>query len=169
MKEIPLTQGYVALVDDEDYERVSALTWHANKQQDGTVYATHSFSMSDRPPSKIQMHRLILGVTDPKVKVDHRNHNGVDNQRHNIRACTHQQNLANRKGQNKNARASRYRGVTWHKPSAKWVVHIGPNRKHVGQFDSEIAAAKAFDAASIALYGEFANPNFSQETSKENE
>lgn len=88
MKRIPLTQGYEALVSDEDYERVSALKWYAAEMKPGYVYAKRDFGGG----RQVGMHRFILGT--PKGMVaDHINGNTLDNRRENLRSVTHAENV----------------------------------------------------------------------------
>ena len=90
MREIPLTQGKTALVDDEDYEGLSQFRWFAHKNGK-TFYAARSMN-----PGIVKMHRFILGVVDPKIEVDHEDCNGLNNQRSNLRRATHGENQHNR-------------------------------------------------------------------------
>ena len=150
----PEYQGLVALVDDEDYERVTGdddrgrpLRWNIYQSDRGTRYAQATDAIVDghRNPN---MHRLILNIlNDPSKETDHRNHDGLDNQRCNIRACTQSQN-------NQNARkckstSSIYRGIAWHKLAQKWEAYItyDGKRHYLGLFLFEVEAAQAYDAA----------------------
>lgn len=90
MKEIPLTQGYVALVDDGDYEELSQFNWYANVQSDGRVYARR---MNNRTKRQVSMHRQIAGV--PGLVIDHINGNGLDNRRDNLRGVSPAENAQN--------------------------------------------------------------------------
>ncbi len=163
MKEIQLTQGYVALVDDEDYERVSQFKWFADLDKNEVVYAKRQVRLHKRTNSKYRaqrLHRFILGVTDPKINVDHKDHNGLNCQKENLRRCTSQQNSWNsRKSARK--RTSKYKGVSKH-TFGKWVANIMDNKKlrYLGIFSQEIDAAKAYDAAAQQVFGEFALLNF---------
>ncbi len=161
MKEIKLSQtgknkilNLVALVDDSDYDWLSKFNWHALKSS-GTYYAARS-------PDKKKMHRLILGLTDPKIPCDHIDHNGLNNQRNNIRVCTQSQNLCN-KSARKNG-SSKYLGVCWDKQYNKWKVGIRENKrlKFIGLFHSETDAALAYNNAAKEVHGEFANLNLIQ-------
>ena len=153
MKTIPLTQGYVALVDDADYERVAVLKWRARIKNARTVYAVAG--------DGIRMHRFILGITDPKVQVDHDDRDGLNNQRYNLRPCTNGQNQAN-KPKMRLSDTSRYKGVYWDKQRgafrAKLVVR---GRKiYCGTFTDERDAALAYDEAARKHFGDFAVCNF---------
>jgi len=154
MKEISLTQGKVALVDDEDYEWLLQWTWYADKRKH-TYYAI-------RAPwneSSVGMHREIMGIVgDDKRWVDHRNNNGLDNRRQNLRICTPQQNRMNARGK---GGTSQYKGVFWSKHANKWGVQICINggKKNLGYFDLEEEAAKIYNEAAMELFGEFAYLN----------
>lgn len=148
MVEIPLSQGKVALIDDEDYELVSRHKW----SYDGNGYAITSVYPGKKT---LRMHRLILGAPNG-VMVDHINHNGLDNRKSNIRLCTSKQNSKNRRAW-KNSK-SRYKGVYWVADCKKWKceITIKGRRKYLGIFKTEEEAAKAFNDKAKELHGEFA-------------
>src|SRR5688572_22927599 len=125
MIEIPLFKSGVALIDDEDYELVSKHKWYLTKRY-GKYYAMKQDGM-------VKMHRLILGVSDPKIWVDHADGNGLNNQRSNIRVATASQNNANRSAWGE----SKYLGV--HKRGKKWVAQIRKDKKikQIGTFIKE--------------------------------
>lgn len=152
MKTIPLTQGKVAIVDDEDYSKISAYKWYVSGKN-GNAYAATRINGGN-----VQMHRFIL---NPKsgVFVDHINRNPFDNRKENLRACTHQQNMFNQ-APPKN-KTSKYKGVHWHKRDNRWVSSIRFNDKlfHLGNFKDEIDAALYYDVAAQLFYGEFAYLN----------
>lgn len=157
-KQISLTQGKFAIVDDEDYERLNQYRWYAHK--DGNTYYAICNIGKQSYPQKIRMHRLILGLKqDDKRQTDHRNHNGLDNRKCNIRICTSQQNNQNRKAL---SYTSKYKGVSWNKRDCKWKAHICLNYKEIylGYFDNEIKAAQAYDRKAKELFGEFVYTNF---------
>lgn len=154
MKKIPLTHGKFAIVDDEDYEWLNQYKWCAVKIRN-TYYA-----MRAEKGEHIAMHREILGLVKGDGKqTDHRNHNGLDNWRCNMRVCTHSQNQHNQRKQNG---TSKYKGVSWYKRDKKWRVCIQINERRIciGYFDNEIDAAKAYDTKAKELFGEFAYCNF---------
>ncbi len=159
MRKIKLTQGKYALVDDEDFERLSQYKWNAwrNKYKHNiTFYAIHTIFRKGKNPSAIRMHRMILGVTDPKIQVDHRNCNGLNNQKKNLRICTDQQNKQNRGKQRNNT--SGYKGVFFNKRFKKWTAIIGVDGKlkHLGYFKSPKQASIAYKKAQKIYHGEFA-------------
>lgn len=156
MKEIKLTQGQVALVDDEDYEYLNQWKWYAQKSR-GTFYACR-YTKNE----VLIMHRIILN-TPFNMEVDHRDHNGLNNQRHNIRNCTRSQNHMNKDPRG----SSKYLGVSWDKSRNKWRAFIqtrqisNGKRKTLfnGQYNTEEEAAIAYNEAAKRLHGEFANLN----------
>lgn len=157
MKKIKLTQGKYALVDDEDFKKVNQHRWCAN-YRNGYWYAVRSIKKSNGKQTLQYMHRFIMN-TPKKMETDHRNHNGFDNQRYNLRTCTRSDNQHNRQMQQG---LSKYKGVVWMKGKKKWRTLIGLHKKriHLGYFADEIAAAKAYDKKARELFGEFAYLNF---------
>jgi len=166
MREIKISKGYTAIVDDEDYERVSALgAWIASPRKH-TVYAFHSLNSKATGRKTVMLHRFILGVTDGSVKVDHRDGNGLNCVRSNLRACKDSQNGQNRRKHS--PAGSRYKGVYWCVKRLCWraiitIPNHRPQRK-LGVFTSEEDAARAYDAAARELYGNFAHTNFPLES-----
>lgn len=156
MREIPLTRGYVALVDDADYEWLSGYAWYAHFNAGRKVYARTGAVTGRRGP--VFMHNMILG--NPPGRTDHRNRNGLDNRRENLRTCTQRQNVAN----TVRARVkSPFRGVTIRGGGVHcWRAQIESNGKsiYLGHFATSIQAALAYDAAALNHYGEFAVLNF---------
>jgi hypothetical protein len=152
-KELKLTRGFVAIVDDDVFEYVSQWRWH----YDGP-YAQRR-EMVDGVYKKIYLHRLILGVTDPKTEVDHINGNPLDNRRANLRIATKSENGRNRGAQSNGK--SRFKGVHYEKARNKWRAEICVNKRkiYLGRFDSEIDAAKAYNDAAVSFHGEFARLN----------
>jgi hypothetical protein len=156
-KEIILTQGKVAIVDDDMFDYLNQWKWYAH--EDGnTFYARRNITISNSKQSKIQMHRLIAKPTKDMV-IDHIDGDGLNNQRINLRICTSMQNIINRK-LNANSKTG-YKGVSYIKISNKFRAYININRinKHLGYFIDPIDAARAYNAAALKYHGEFANLN----------
>ena len=158
MREIKLTQGQVALVDDEDYERVNQFKWSARKSGN-TFYVIRNIRVNGKRKTQL-MHVFIMGDNPLKLDIDHIFGDGLNNQKCNLRFCTASQNAMNAKIR-KNC-SSIYKGVCFHKALQKWMAYIQINGKltHLGLFKMEIDAARAYDIAVKIHYGEFAHPNF---------
>lgn len=156
MKEIPLTKGQIALVDDADYEWLNQWKWCYL----GERYAAR-WDNDANPRQLIYMHRLIM-QTPEGMRTDHINLNKLDNRRNNLRIVTNSQNGMNIPKQPKRCCSSRYKGVSWSKKCSKWQAYITKNRKvtYIGLFTDEIEAARAYDVKAFELFGEFALPNF---------
>lgn len=141
--------GRVALVDDGDYEAVMRHRWSL-QESNGNVYAITNVPRDGGGYRTVLMHKLLTGWS----RTDHRNHNGLDNQRHNLRPATAAQNNANRLSERG---TSRYKGVSLG-TSGRWVANMRVNtrRIYLGTFDSEVDAARAYDTAALAAWGEYA-------------
>ena len=150
---IPLTQGKFAIVDAEDYDWLSRYDWFAMKSKQ--TYYAHRHSNG----KILSMHREIMRA--PKGMIcDHKNHNGLNNRKSNLRICTIRQNARNR--QARTGCSSGYKGVYWSKRYKKWRARISfeCRRIHLGNFFDEIKAALAYDDKAAELFGEFACLNF---------
>ena len=166
MKEIVLTQGKVALVDDDDFEWLNKYNWHAAEgERDRTFYA-RKYIKENGKVKMLLLHRFIMGLSDSKAKVDHIDKNGLNNQRSNLRICTQQENSFNKRPcENK---TSKYLGVYLRQVTKRgrlytyWRAEIKKDNKSIrlGYFKTEESAALAYDAKARELFGEFANPNF---------
>ena len=168
MKEIPLTRGYVSLVDDEDFAALSAYKWHAKVHRNGKIYAIRNTPKPrGEQPATLKMHRVILGVVDG-VLVDHENGDGLDNRRENLRAATSSQNQANRRV---TSNQHGYKGVafigytqnkgkrwTRRKP---WKASIAVEERLIslGYYLSPEEAADAYDRGAVKYFGQFAATN----------
>ena len=151
MKEIKLTQGKVALVDDGDFEILNVYQWHIDKSRHG-YYARRSKKWGVRP-----MHRVIMGLIKGEGhEVDHINGNGLDNRRCNLRICLQSQNAQNRR--KIKLKSSQFKGVTKRKNYPKWRARIRLSGKleNLGDFDNELQAAAAYNFAAVQKFGEFA-------------
>ena len=107
----------------------------------------------------IHMHREILGLTDPKIQCDHRDGNGLNNTRSNLRACSQKENLYNHRKYSTNT--SGMAGISWHKYARKWNARITVDGKttSLGYFNSLEAAAEAYNLAAVKVHGDFARLN----------
>jgi len=169
MRTIELTQGQVALVNDEDYGGLNQFKWFAVwSPNTKSFYAERHSKTVNGKRHTISMAREVLGLQKgDKRQADHINHDTLDNRRCNLRICTHQQNGMNRRKRRPHAGkkcSSRYSGVCWDKRAKKWRAYIRHNGKRIylGYFTSEIEAAKAYDKKAKELFGEFANLNFKE-------
>ena len=175
-RRIPLTQGRFAIVDPQDYPRLSRYKWRLCRTKGKNVlYAERSIRLPGGGHSRILMHREILSLSKGKnhelstknyhryqsggYVIDHINGCGLDNRRANLRLATAAQNAWNSKKRNSR---SGYKGVWFAADKRLWrasIVFHG-RRMHLGYFKDKIAAAKAYDAAAIKYYKDFARPNF---------
>ncbi len=148
-RQINLTNGQHAIVDDEDYAHLLAYHWCL----DNTGYAV----AKDRDGRKVLMHRVIVQPL-PGFQIDHINGDKLDNRRSNLRVCTHQQNSINQG--KRPGTTSKYKGVT--QLGRRWRAQIWHNgkRHHLGCYATEADAAREYDEAAIRLFGSFANLNF---------
>jgi hypothetical protein len=166
MKEIHLTRGKVALVDDEDYERVVCHKWYARPSHDKkTWYAIHDVKIAKYRWVSMGMHRLILNAPNG-LDVDHRNHDGLDNQKNNLRLCSEAQNNYNTR--RSIANRSGFKGVHWHSQCNKWRARIVVKHKGIslGCFFCIKKAVKAYDEAAKHYFGEFAYLNLQEKEGK---
>lgn len=154
MKEIPLSKGHVSFVDDEDYERASKFKWHALVKK-RSVYGQRTAYINGTKIT-IKLHRWLLGLTDPTIEVDHEDHDGLNNQKYNLRVCTGSQNQGNRRKNRYSA--SKYKGLSWNARDQVWKVQIAGKQK--GDFKDEVTAAKFYDSAARKHFGKFALCNF---------
>jgi len=160
VREIPLTQGQVALVDNEDYERVSKFNWYALWTPNTKSFrATRRSNIDERESgrkSAIYMHRVIMNAP-PEMEVDHINHDTLNNQKSNLRLCTRTENNRNQRKLSGNF-SSQYKGVSWHQLAQKWRVQIQDNnkRRHLGLFTDETDAARVYNKAAREMFGEYA-------------
>jgi len=171
MKEITLSQGKVAIVDDEDYEWLNKWKWNVVKRPHTYYAVRHDYSLGKHNPIHIAMHRLILGITDKKLLADHIDRNGLNNQRNNLRVATKHQNSMNCSKKQKNG-LSKFLGVSVITQKLKsgtkkiWVasIRVKYKYKYLGWFpftnEGEIEAAKAYDEGAKKYFKEFANLNF---------
>lgn len=166
--QIPLTQGLFASINEEDYHLVKDFKWYAHFSNDGRrVYARsydpNCYIIKSRTKAPLRMHRIIMGVThDDPILVDHRNHNGLDNTRSNLRKCTKSENNRNCNGARRGS-SSRYLGVFRRvmKTCVRWRAGLSVSGKTywLGHYETEEQAAIAYNEAAIKHFGEFASLN----------
>lgn len=166
MKKISLSQGKVALIDNEDYKRVGQRRWYANCKG-AQWYAGGKIRQKDGRWIDQYMHRVIMNA-QPGQEIDHKNGDGLDNRRANLRFATRSENKRNRSKPKWKNVSSRFKGVSWLKQNRKWEAYIQENgrKRYLGLFTVEHEAALAYDRAAKEFFGEFARPNFLLEKEK---
>lgn len=152
MKIIPLTRGFEAMVDDEDFDWLSQRKWFAHPGRN-TIYAARTEWINGKR-STIFMHREILKPVGGKL-TDHVNRNGLDNRRSNLRECTYTQNAHNRKVMTNNTHGTK--GLYWDKHRNQWRVSIQDHgkRRLIGTYPTKEQAALARTSSEITMCGEF--------------
>ena len=157
MKTIPLgSSGLAALVDDEDFERVSARKWYAHETSDGRGFYAVAWERVDGNPRKhrrVKLHRFVLGGSE---EIDHINRNTLDNRRVNLRFATRSQNSANRAAN----RGRKFKGVHPQGKKFRALVMKDGISHNLGLFETAEEAARAYDYGARLLHGEFACVNF---------
>lgn len=152
MAVITLLRGEQALVDDEDLEKISGFVWRAG---------TKGYVQASKGRGSVYLHRIVMDAKKGE-KVDHRNHNKLDNRKSELRICNQRQNVGNSRVQQR-PKSSVFKGVCWYAKRSKWLASIkktvnGKKRNHyLGVFTDEVSAARAYNAAALEHFGpEFA-------------
>jgi hypothetical protein len=163
MRYLELTQGYVAVVDDEDYERLREFKWHVSRK--GKAHNMYACRYCRREQGGGRgMYRLlhyeVLREVQPMeggYVIDHINRDGLDCRKRNLRVCTRSENLRNQ-GPIRKRKSSQYKGVYLHKQRRKWSARIKCERKlyNLGLFKTEHQAVNAYNMAALELHGEYA-------------
>lgn len=165
-KLIPVGTNDWALVDEEDYDRLSRHFWmnsNGYARRHLKPYEWKRWGKSKK--SSVSMHREILGSTDPEIDTDHVNHNGLDNRRCNLRVVTTCQNMQRARkrllAKPDRITTSRFKGVSFRSDRKRWTAYINCDGKRVtlGCYATEEQAAMAYNEAAAKLHGEFANLN----------
>jgi hypothetical protein len=156
---IPVGRGKYAIVDADDYERLSKYKWHVRSDGNTSYAFRWSSTRGGKKSHRILMHNQIINIPEGLV-CDHINRKPLDNRKTNLRPATVSQNNCNRC--NTGQTTSRYRGVSQDARSNKWRAQIYANGRKInlGTFDDKVDAAKAYDAAARKYHGEFAVLNF---------
>lgn len=157
---LTLPDGYIVLIDEADQLLIAGFPWRVLQAGAGGLMYAHAWNGK----MHLYMHRLIAGA-GPEEHVDHWDLNGLNNQKHNLRIPSRGQNQANRGKQfSRNGRlpTSQYKGVYWDKSRSRWSAYIGSRgqRRYLGRFTDEELAARAYDEAAVAAWGQFARLNF---------
>jgi hypothetical protein len=157
MKEIHLTRGMVALVDDDLYEHLSQWKWCVT-WSGFNWYAARTQTLPNKKQQRVYMHREVLNAP-PGTQVDHVSGDRLDNTRQNLRLATNQQNSCNRPAQSRNT--SGYKGVSFDKARGKWDARIMSDGTQIclGRYATKEEAARAYNEASMLYHGEFARLN----------
>lgn len=160
MRYILLTQSKRVTVDDEDYERLALFKWYFHH----TGYAVRNFTDSNKKRKTIFLHREVLGT--PKGEyVDHKDCDKLNCQKDNLRPTTYANNNTNKFPQKNNT--SGYKGVH-QRETGKWRAYftLKKKRTYIGQFETAIEAARAYNKAALEVWGEFARLNVIDNASK---
>lgn len=148
--EIVLTRGYVALVDDEDLDRINQYKWYASQGGGGRKF----YAVQATSKRRLRMHRLVLNAPDG-MEVDHINGDTLDNRKENLRLCNRHQNARNTRRSD-----MPFKGICFQ--NKKWYARIvaAGKKRHLGCFHTATEAAQAYDRAARDYFGEFARLNF---------
>ena len=146
---------HTVLYSDEDEGFISQYTWTIKIDKNNLYAITHAHGKNNKT---LRFHRAILGITDPNILVDHKDKNGLNNQRDNLRVCTKTGNQGNaRKGQRG---TSKYKGVYLNNDSGRWMAQLkGKEKRYSRSFITEEEAALAYNKVALEYFGEFASLN----------
>lgn len=152
---IRLSDGKIAVCDGSEYNYVSKHKWTSDNGQ-------YAFFTDNKNKKTVKLHNYLFGELRNGFVIDHINGDGLDCRSINMRVASFQENNLNRKNK---IRSSQYKGVSWDSSRNKWIVSIQVNgvTKHIGRFDDEISAAKAYDKKAWKLFGQYAKLNFPNE------
>jgi len=150
-REIPLTQGLVALVDHADYEAVANYRWCA-LYSGRTVYAARGVRRGKKTTT-VYLHRFILGISSSRIHVDHKDHNGLNCCRSNLRTATVSQNAAN--SRKRLSGSSGFKGVHRHRDGWQSTITVNRKRYYLGLFKDKREAFRAYTNAARNLFGQY--------------
>lgn len=153
MKEIRLTQSKVALVDDDDYDSVSEHRWYAIKNKN-TFYAARNIVAENGKQTLVLMHMEIL-KTPKGMLTDHKDGNGLNNQKMNLRICSIFQNNQNQRKRRNTI--NKYKGVFRSGKKYRAEIISFKKRYYLGMFETELEAKHAYEKAALMLHGDFVN------------
>lgn len=155
MKKIILTQRKIALIDNKDFPIIKQRKWCVQHPERKQTYAVSRIN-----GRVIPMHRLLLKLNNPKIMSDHKDGNGLNNQRYNLRITDNQHNSMNQRLQLR-PKGSKYKGVHWDKERNYWIAQIKLNQKPIflGRFNTQKEAAKAYNKKALELFKDFARLN----------
>lgn len=158
-KEIFLSQNQVAVVDDADFEWLNQWKWHAQKRHDNQTYYAARWICFPGGKCHIRMHRLILGINNLAIEIDHIDGDGLNNTRNNLRLATRQQNVYNRHKNRNNT--SEYKGVSQRKSNGRWrsYINVDGKRIYLGSFLTAVEAAQKYNEAAHKFHGIYAKLN----------
>lgn len=153
MKEIQLTNGFVAMVDDADFDWLNQWKWYAHKAGK-SIYAERT---EYKQQKQIRMHVQIMNPEN-EMRVDHKDLNGLNNQRNNLRICTHAENRRNLTKPKNNTTG--FKGVSPIRGKFQATIKVNYQQIYLGVYVDPIDAALAYDKAAKKYFGEFARTNF---------
>ncbi len=158
MKIVKLTSGEDCFVDDGDFPLLAKFSWMSYRPRRNY----YPYAVTRINKTIVSMHRMIMG--EPDCQIDHKDGNGLNNQKYNLRECSAGQNRANitkYRSSHGVPCSSKYKGVTFRKDNGLWRARIRKNKEliNLGHFNCEIDAAKAYNEAAKNLFGEFARLN----------
>ena len=155
---IDLSSGRMAKIDIEDHKKVTKYNWHLSSNKPPRIYAITNVYKNGRRTT-LKMHRYVLNCSNPLIKTDHINGNGLDNRKSNLRLCSNQQNCWNQIKRKNSLHSKKYKGVDFHKNKWRARIRVSNKEKHIGYYKSEKLAAFAYDIQAAKYFGEFSNLN----------